>query len=60
MLWLLTPKANSIDMEALADVFEAVEDLDKYRPIYLALLKVCRNKEEAAETLRYIKAMGLL
>jgi hypothetical protein len=41
-------------MSEVADVYEALEKLRKWKPIYLALLKTCPNKEQAVEAFKFL------
>lgn len=45
--------------EIIWDVYEALDDLKFWRPIYKALLRRCGTKAEALEALRFlIRARG--
>lgn len=46
--------------EMVVSIFEALESVKKYRPIYLALLKNCKTKQEAIDALKYIIDTGIL
>lgn len=38
--------------EVLADIYEALEKMKHWKPVYESLLKVCKTKEEAIEALQ--------
>lgn len=40
--------------ERLADVYEALEKMNKWRPVYQALLRTCKTKIEAMQALLYL------
>ena len=40
--------------EMIADVFEALELIKKWGPVYVALLKTTGNKKDALEALKYL------
>lgn len=40
--------------EQLADIYEALDNMKKWRPIYLALLRTCETKIEAMQALLYL------
>lgn len=37
-----------------ADIFEALENMNKWAPVYKSLLKVCKTREDAIEALKYL------
>jgi hypothetical protein len=43
--------------ELLADVAEALDLVKEWKPVYVALLKSCRNKEEALDALKFLIKM---
>ena len=42
------------ELELKADIAEALENMNKWRPVYTALLRVCENKDQAIEALEYL------
>lgn len=43
--------------EVIADVFEAIEKLNQWRPFYRAVLKQTGDKEQAKKALRFVMRM---
>lgn len=41
--------------DVLSDVLEALQDLKKWRPVYLVLLDLCGTKEEALAALNFLR-----
>lgn len=37
-----------------ADICEALEQVKKWKPVYLSLLCICKNKEDALKALRFL------
>lgn len=46
-----------IEFQIKADVFEAIEKMNEWRPIYVTLLKVCGSKQEAIAALKFLMKM---
>lgn len=44
-------------MELLADVMEAIELMNRYRPVYLEVLKRTGDKKQAIDAIKYIARM---
>lgn len=40
--------------ETIFNVYEALENMKEWKPIYEALLRTCATKEQAIEALRYL------
>lgn len=43
-----------MNAEVIADVYEALENMRFWKPVYESLLKVCKTKEEAIEALQFL------
>lgn len=48
---------NKAQQEVVSDVMEALEKADKWRPVYIAVLKRTGDREQARKVLLYIKRM---
>lgn len=50
----MSDKKNKITMEDLATIFEAIEKMNRWRPLYQAVLKITGSKEDARKAVLWV------